>query len=168
MNPAHLHLLVNHLPILGTLFGLLLGIYGAIRRQPPVVRAAFLALIVSGVAGLVAKETGEDAEEIVEHLPGVDRRALHEHEEAADWATWAGLALAVTALGVLVWKRREPDLGAVPTAGVLLLAAVVFALMARTGNLGGEIRHTEIRTGADAGSATDGAALPRRPHDDGD
>ncbi len=156
MNDAHLHLLVNHVPILGTLFGLLLGLYGAVRRQPAVVRAAFLALLVSGLGGYVAQETGEDAEEAVEELPGVTHAAIHEHEEAAEWATWAGLALAVVALGGLAWRRREPEVGTAPTVAVLLFAAVVFALMARVGNLGGEIRHTEIR----ADPATPSPAAP--------
>ncbi len=153
MNDAHLHLIVNHVPILGTLFALVLGAYGAVRRQPTVVRAAFLALIVCGVGAFVAKETGEDAEEVVEEIAGVNRRAIHEHEEAADLATWASLVLAVGALGVLVWRRREPEIGPIPIGIVLLGAAIVFGLMVRVGNLGGEIRHTEIRTGDEAGRA---------------
>lgn len=159
MNDVHLHLIVNHVPILGTLFALVLGVYGAVRRQPTVVRAAFLALIVSGLGGYVAQETGEGAEEAVEELPGVSERLIHEHEEAAEWATWTGVVLALVALGVLVWRRREAEVGTVPTAAVLVFAAVVFALMARVGNLGGEIRHTEIR--GDAGLAAPAAPALR-------
>ena len=168
MNDAHLHLLVNHVPILGTLFALLLGAYGAVRQQPAVVRAAFLALIVSGIGGYVAQETGEGAEEIVEEL-GIDHRMIHEHEEAAEWATWAGLGLAAVALGVLMWRRREPEVGTIPTVGVLVFAAVVFAMMARVGNLGGEIRHTEVRDGATA-APTGGADTSGEEgdHDDDD
>ena len=159
MNDVQLHLLVNHVPILGTLFALLLGLSGAGRRQPAVVRAAFVALVVCGAAAFVTKETGEDAEEPVEEIVGVDRRARHEHDEAAETATWASLVLALAALGVLVWRRREDDLGAVPTAVVLVAAAAVFGLMARAGNLGGQIRHTEISDAPAPG--------PPRPEADG-
>lgn len=150
MSDVHLHLLLNHVPILGTLFALLLGTYGAVRRQPPVVRAAFLALVVCGAASLAAKETGEGAEDAVEEIAGVSERAIHAHEEAAEKATIASIVLALLALGVLVWRRREEALGTGPTVAVLAGAAVVFGLMAWTGNLGGQIRHTEIR--GDAGS----------------
>ena len=153
MSDVHLHLLLNHVPILGTLFALLLGAYGAVRRQPSVVRAAFLALVFCGAVALAAKETGEGAEDAVEEIAGVSEQAIHDHEEAADKATIASIALALLALGVLVWRRREDELGTGPTVAVLVGAAVVFGLMAWTGNLGGQIRHTEIRGDADASPA---------------
>lgn len=148
MDPAHLHLIANHVPILGTLFALVLGVYGAARHQPDVVRAALLALVVVGVASVVATRSGEGAEEVVEDLPGVSERVIHEHEEAAEVANYAAIALALLALGVLVWRRRRPDVGVAPAAVVLVGAALVFGLMARAGNLGGQIRHTEIRDGS--------------------
>ena len=157
MDPAHLHLLVNHVPILGTLFALVLGVYGAARRQPEVVRAALLVLVVVGVASVVATRSGEGAEDAVENLPGVSERVIHEHEEAAEVANYAAIALALLALGVLVWRRRHPDVGMAPTAAVLVGVALVFGLMARAGNLGGEIRHTEIRGGTVAATSADGA-----------
>ena len=166
MTDVHLHLLLNHLPILGSLFALVLGIYGAARRQPAVVRAAFLALIVTGVGSFAATRTGEGAEDAVEELPGVSEALIHEHEEAAELANYAAIALALLALGVLVWRRRDAEIGTAPTAAILLSALVVFGLMARTGNLGGQIRHTEIRT-ATAASDTEPALAPSRvEHDD--
>ncbi|OZC01424.1 DUF2231 domain-containing protein [Rubricoccus marinus] len=147
MDATHLHLIVNHVPILGTLFALILGVYGAARRQPDVVRMALMALVVVGVASVVATRSGEGAEETVEHLPGVSERIIHEHEEAAEVANYGAIALAVLALGVLVWRRRETDIGRAPSVVVLVGAALVFGLMARAGNLGGQIRHTEIRDG---------------------
>ncbi len=164
MNDAHLHLLVNHVPILGTLFALLLGAYGAVRRQPAVVRASFLALVVCGAFAFVAEETGDDAEEVVEEIAGITHATIHEHEEAAEKAMWASLALALAALGVLVWRRSAPEIGTVPTVVVLLGAAAVFGLMAWTGNLGGEIRHTEINGASEARSA----APPRSDRRDRD
>ena len=138
MTDVHLHLLINHLPLIGSLFALVLGLYGAARRQPAVVRAAFLTLIVSGVGSFAATRTGEGAEDAVEALPGVSEAILHEHEEAADVANSAAIALALLALGVLVWRRREP-----------------------------QIRHTEIRAATTA-DAEPGEAPVRPDHDDDD
>ena len=165
MSDVHLHLLLNHIPILGTLFALVLGLYGALRRQPAVVRAAFLALIVTGIGSVATLRTGEGAEEAVEHLPGVSERIIHEHEEAAETANIAAVVLALLALGALVWRRKEPDLGMPATVIVLVGAVVVGGLMVRTGNLGGQVRHTEIRDGQPAPEASGGGALPAREYE---
>lgn len=148
MDAVHLHLIANHVPILGTLFALVLGVYGAARRQPDVVRASLLALVAVGAFSVVATRSGEGAEEAVEELPGVSERVIHAHEEAAEVANYAAVALALLALGVLVWRRNEAEVGALPATAVLIGAALVFGLMARAGNLGGQVRHTEIRDGA--------------------
>lgn len=168
MSDVHLHLLLNHLPILGTLFAFVLGLYGALRRQPDVVRAALLALVVTGIGSVAALRTGEGAEDAVEHLPGVSESILHEHEEAAESANIAAILLAVAALGVLVWRRTKPDIGTPATAVVLAGALVVFGLMARVGNLGGQVRHTEIRDGTapEASGETLHSVDEREEHDD--
>ena len=148
MDPAHLHLLVNHVPILGSLFIVILGVYGLVRRQPEVVRAAVIALVAVGAMSFIALETGERAEEMVEHLPGFSERLIHEHAEAADVATYASIVMGLLALGVLIWRRRQPDVGLAPAVALLVGTAIVFGLMARVGNLGGQIHHAEIRPGA--------------------
>lgn len=166
MSDVHLHLLLNHIPILGTLFALVLGLYGAIRRQPDVLRAAFLTLIVTGIGSVAALRTGEGAEDAVENLPGVSEATLHEHEEAAETANIAAVVLGLLALGTLVWKRKEPGLGTPATVVVLAGAVVVFGLMARTGNLGGQIRHIEIRDGAAPEASGGIEAGYEREHED--
>jgi uncharacterized membrane protein len=167
MSDVHLHLLLNHVPILGTLFAFLLGLYGALRRQPAVVRAALLALVVTGIASVAALRTGEGAEDAVERLPGVSESILHDHEEAAESANVAAILLAIASLGILFWRRKAPDLGTPATVVVLAGALVVFGLMARTGNLGGQIRHTEIRDGT-APEASGATARPGDEHESHD
>lgn len=146
MNDAHLHLLVNHVPVLGAVFAFLLGAYGLVRRQPDVVRAALLGLVLVGLGSVVAMQTGERAEEVVEHLNGVSEGRIYEHEEAAEVANYAAIAMGALALGVLVWQRGQPRIGLPPTGVLLVVALVVVVLMARAAALGGEIRHPEIRS----------------------
>ena len=55
------------------------------------------------------------------------------------------LALGVLALGVLVWRRRQPGVPTAPAVVLLVGALAVAGLMGRAANLGGEIRHPEIR-----------------------
>lgn len=156
MSGAHLHLIVNHIPVLGAVFGLLLLAYGLVRRNDGVVRASLWTLAIVGLAGLMAYLTGEPAEEIVEELPGVSEAILERHEEAALLATIGGGIVGLAALAGLLLHRARPVASAF-SAVMLLLTLGLFGGMAWTANLGGQIRHGEIRGGqtAQAGANAD-------------
>jgi len=156
MDATHFHLVVNHVPILGTVFALVLGLAGAALRKPDLLRAALIGFVVVGAASLAATKSGEEAEDTVEGLPGVTEQVIHAHEEAAEVANYGAIALAVVALVALAFAWSSP-LPVWATAAVLLVALGVSGLMVRAGNLGGEIRHTEIRAGGAAAAGT-GAA----------
>ena len=143
MNAAHLHLLLNHAPVFGVLFALALLGLGQLRRSDEFSRLGLLCLIISGLAALAAMLTGEPAEEAVEHLAGVTERAIHAHEEAAELAAVATYAGSAVALAALMFFRRT-GLGPRLTTLALIVALAAFGLMARTANLGGQIRHPEI------------------------
>lgn len=157
LEAPHLHLMVNHLPVLGTPFALVLGAVGLLRRQDVLVRAALVTLLVVAGASWAAARTGDEAEDIVEELPGVSEERIHRHEEAAEWAARGGEALGLVAL-VLLWtgRRRGPSRAGV--AILLLLAAGLAGWLAYTANLGGEIRHPEIRAGGTADGLDEAAA----------
>jgi hypothetical protein len=144
---VHIHLLVNHAPVFGSLFGLAL-LVASLRFAPDAYRrAAFVVLIFTGIAAFIADQSGDPAEDAVRGLPGVRRELIHEHEDIADPAFIAAAVLGVIALGALVRWRREP----IPRGATLVVtvgAAVVSGLMAYTALLGGKIRHTEVRPGA--------------------
>ncbi|WP_426491590.1 hypothetical protein [Hymenobacter sp. 102] len=141
MNEAHLHLILNHTPILGSLFGLLVLAAGVIRKNSTTSRVGLYALLGAALLAIPTQLTGEGAEEVAERLPGVTRQLIHAHEEAAELAFWAlELTGALALLATLPTSRAR-----LFTLAALVGAAVSFGLMARAGNLGGQIRHTEIR-----------------------
>ena len=143
MNAAHLHLLLNHAPIFGVLFALVLLGLGRLRASEELSRLGLLSLVVSALAALGAMLTGEPAEEAVEHLAGVTERAIHVHEEAAELAAVATYVGGAIALAALMFFRRR-GLGPRLATLALVVALAAFGLMARTANLGGQIRHPEI------------------------
>jgi uncharacterized membrane protein len=141
MNEAHLHLILNHTPILGSLFGLLVLAAGVIRKNPTVIRVGLYTLLGAALLAVPTQLTGEGAEKVAERLPGVTSRLIRVHEEAAELAFWAlELTGAVALLATLSASRAR-----LFTLAALVGAVVSFGLMARAGNLGGQIRHTEIR-----------------------
>jgi hypothetical protein len=102
--------------------------------------------------------TGEPAEEAVEHLAGVTERAIHVHEEAAELAAVATYVGGAIALAALMFFRRR-GLGPPLATLALVVALAAFGLMARTANLGGQIRHPEI-SGVTAAEEHAGAGEP--------
>ena len=84
MNDAHLHMVVNHFPIIGSIFGLGILIISIILKNKTVQNVSYGLFIISAVFGAVSMATGEGAEEIVENLPNITHQIVHEHEEMAE------------------------------------------------------------------------------------
>lgn len=147
MNTVHIHLLLNHVPVIGTLLGIVLIAWAILRSSTEVARTALALFVILAPIALVVYLTGEPVEHLVERLPGVTEGAIEAHEEAATIATVALGGLGVVALWALVYFRRRVLPRAVLLI-VLVYSLAVGGLMAWTANLGGQIRHTEIRAAA--------------------
>lgn len=149
MDPAHLHLLVNHLPMLGALFALPLLLLAIWRRQEPWVFGAAALLLLLGAGGaVVAESSGKDAEGAIEQLPGVSEDLVHEHAGRAEIATPLAVTTALAGVGVLGWSLRRGDVHPLAAVMVLLMAVGTATAMAWVGQAGGLIRHGELRAGA--------------------
>ncbi|GAB2813275.1 DUF2231 domain-containing protein [Ferruginibacter profundus] len=147
MNTAHFHLLLNHFPVIGTLIGSCLLLWGIIKKQDHIKSIAAIILGAMAIIAVPVYLTGEPAEEAVEKLPGVSEAIIELHEEAAGIAIWLMGITGIVALVAVIfaWLKRK-------TAGMIFIATFIisvisFAAMARTGYYGGQIRHTEIRNG---------------------
>lgn len=147
MNQTHIHLLITHLPIIGTALGAFVLIHGIWRKSNTTLIAAYNLLIVSAIGAGIAYATGEGAEETVEHLQGISKNVIEEHAESALISLIGLVIIGVIALIGLIVTLKSPSLTR-PVALLALAASLVgFGLIARTGYLGGQIRHTEIGTG---------------------
>jgi hypothetical protein len=83
----------------------------------------------------------------------VARPLIGQHEEAAQGAFIALCILGGVALAGMVWFRRGKPMPSWFGAVVLAGSLIVGGWMAWTANLGGQIRHSEIRSGAGAPAA---------------
>jgi hypothetical protein len=149
MNPAHLHLMLNHLPIIGTPFVLAVLAWGVLRGSREIIRLAAAGAVIVAALTYPVFLTGEPAEERVENSTWFQERLVHQHEERAEVAL---IAMIVTGLaaGALLWVSRGGR--AVPKAasGITLAGlAVSAALFGWTALAGGHIRHDEVRPGAE-------------------
>lgn len=145
MNEAHFHLLVNHIPIIGVVIGILILIAGFILKINVVKRTALGVFIFSAMFAIPAFLSGEGAEEFIEKLPGVSETYIGAHEEIAEIFIWIIATLGVLSLLTFLseyFKTKYSKLLYLLTA---IMAIVTIIVAKQVGTTGGEIRHIEIR-----------------------
>jgi hypothetical protein len=147
MNPltaAHFHLALCHVPIMAILFGMGWLAFGVWRRSLDIQKAALSMFVLAGVLAVPLYLTGGTAAGVVKGLPGFSDHILEQHQAAAGVTLAGCIVIGIAALaGLLVFRGRI----IANWFGILLLAAalVVGGLVTWTANLGGQIRHSEIR-----------------------
>ncbi|TAE82776.1 MAG: hypothetical protein EAY81_08945 [Bacteroidetes bacterium] len=144
MNQTHIHLLITHLPIIGSILGALVLIHAIGDKSNQTKIAAYYVFILSAIGAVIAYLTGEGAEESVEHLQGVMETTIKTHEEFALFAFISLIVLGVASILALVVTFRKSILIRTVAFVVLFISLISFGLVARTGYLGGQIRHTEV------------------------
>lgn len=148
MDQTHLHLLITHLPIFGSLLGTFVLAYAIWKKSDTTILAAYYMLVISAIGAVIAYLTGEGAEETVENIQGVSETVIEQH---ADFALYALIGLSIVGvfslIGIYLIHTKSAFAKTIATA-TLFLAVISFGLVARTGYLGGQIRHTEIASGA--------------------
>jgi len=146
MNATHLHLLITHLPIFGSILGGLVLAHGIWTSSKQTKIAAYNLFIISSIGAVVAYLTGESAEESVENLQGVLESNIKAHEDFALYALVGLIALGFSAIVGLIATIRQSVYTRTVSFMILILSLSSFILVARTGYLGGQIRHTELNT----------------------
>jgi uncharacterized membrane protein len=148
MTQAHIHLVITHLPIFGSILGAFVLGYGLLTKSDQTKIAAYFLFIISAMGAGIAYLTGEGAEEAVEKIPGVVENLIKQHEDFAMYALVSLIVLGIISLFALFITYKKSALTNSVAMAMLFLSLVSFGLVARTGYLGGQIRHTEIGTGA--------------------
>jgi len=145
MNWAHVHLIINHFPVIGILGAILLLVYSLVRKSEEVKMVSLGVFAIIALITLAVYFTGEAAEKVVKNLPGVTETYIGRHEEIASLTLVMMEILGITSLAGLVLLRHS---GAIPkwvVVMILILSLITAAVVNLTANLGGQIRHTEIR-----------------------
>src|SRR5688572_20648393 len=107
MNQTHLHLLINHLPIFGSILGGLVLAHGIITRSFQTKMAAYNVLVISSIAAVITYLTGEAAEETVENIQGISKTMLEQHEDSSQYALVALIILGLFSLSGLYFTSKK-------------------------------------------------------------
>ncbi|HEX5141755.1 MAG TPA: hypothetical protein VFX19_12480 [Dehalococcoidia bacterium] len=150
VDTTHLHLLLNHVPTVGTVAALALLLLAIVRRDEALKLVGLEVIFVIAMLTMPVYMTGVAAEHKIRKMPGVSETAMSIHQDAAlAGFTVAEFAGFVAWIGL--WQSRRRG-GAAPwvVPAVVGLTAASLALMGRAANLGGDIRHPEIASAAAA------------------
>ncbi len=144
MNSTHIHMLLNHFPIIGTIIGSTLLLWGIIKNQQNLKTTSAALLAIMAAIAIPVFLTGEPAEETVEKINGVSETMIELHEDAAKIAIWIMEITGLLALISIFFSRKNYRVAKTLFVSTLLFSILSFAAMARTGYYGGQIRHTEL------------------------
>ncbi len=147
MDWVHLHLALNHLPVVGFLFVFGLLLLGACRGSEELKRLSLQLAVGLFLVAMGVKFSGEQSAEILfsEPDPGI-RPLVQAHEDSADQAVTGGFLLAFLAAVGLYRSRKTRITPPWATFGCLVLCLITLILIGRSANLGGQIAHPEIRS----------------------
>ena len=165
MNFAHLHLLLNHFPIIGTLVGLGLFLISLAGKNEDLRRASLIIFSAMALLAIPTFFSGTGAEGAIKKLPGVSEALIERHHGSAMLALlFMEITGALSLAGL--WKSHgtsRPARWNWIMSAVLLFSIVTVGLMARVGTTGGDIRHPEIGSGQE--EVTEGSMESKIVHD---
>jgi hypothetical protein len=138
VNLAHLHLLLNHVPTIGSGFGIALLAASLVRDSEDLRRASHVVLFGVALVAIPAYLSGNAAHYVLRTEADLAQDVVTAHQNAAMLAL-IPMEIAGLMGWLALWRFRRWHQPA-----VLVLSIVAFALMARAANIGGQIRHPEI------------------------
>jgi uncharacterized membrane protein len=141
MDWAHLHLMTNHLPVVGMIIGLVIFAVSLAWKSADLRKFSLYYFVVLGAASLVVFLTGEPAEELIERTRSVSEAAIERHEEASVIGLLAIEAVAVLSFAGIFFRKAEVASRAWFTRSLLALSLIASGVIGWVANLGGQIEH---------------------------
>lgn len=144
MDPLHVHLFVNHVPVIGTIVALATILIGVALKQASVRMVGLGVYVVVSLAVVPTFLTGEPAEEQIEHIAGIEHSTIETHEESAETALVVTIVASVLALVslVMMWKSIKFSTHVFSLFLVVAITSTVFIGM--TSYQGGKIRRPDL------------------------
>lgn len=146
--PEYLHILINHLPIIGLMVAsALLAVFLLLRNRAAVV-AMMIAVALLAMSAWPVVVTGQKAYDKIDPLADEAGKAyLDRHMELAERWVYLFIATSLVAGGGVLAARKRPQLLFPSAVATLVLAAACLIAGAAIAENGGMVRHPEFRFG---------------------
>jgi len=142
MTAAHWHLVLNHIPIIGTTISTLLLIAGLLLKNEQLKLITVILILIMSVFGVIVHETGEKTENNIKKDVTVNQSMVEQHEEAAKPAFIVhNIAGVLSLIALFVYKKKRKTFNIIASL-IVVISLSAAGLMSYAGYLGGKIRHT--------------------------
>ena len=149
MDELHLHLVVNHMPIIFPIVGIIILLIGIFSKSEVTKRNAYIIFILGAITSIAAMGIGEGAEDSATKIAGLSENLIKKHEEVSEIFATLTYVLGAISLIALIASLKNYVISKYAPFVVGIFAVVALFFAQKAGTTGGEIRHTEIRTGQD-------------------
>lgn len=160
LNGAHVHLLVNHIPVLAAGFALVFFILALWRNSDGWLRGGLLLLVFALAGDLAAYLSGPSAVHAIAGMPRSSDAALEAHHARAGYAIVTGVIVVVVGAIALILRKRNPQRSSWAKIALAAATLVHALVLAWTSLAGGKINHPELQDAADQRSG----AVAGDPH----
>jgi hypothetical protein len=147
MKESLFHMLLNHLPVFGSLLGSIILVWGIVRKETSIIHLASWLLLIMSLLTFPVYVTGNSIKKLLLPLSDVSEALISVHEETSLAALIFQSITGFFAALYLRFKQTWPSMLQLYTVA----AAVSGVLISYAGFTGEQIRHKEIHN--------------RKPHD---
>ena len=158
MNYEHLHLLLNHFPIIGAIIGAGLLLASFFGKNDDLRRSAYIVFVGIALITIPAFLTGFAAQQMLKG-PSISEALVRRHESSALLSIWF---MEITGALALIGLWQSQKTGRPPRGNViamLVFSLLTVALVSRTGYTAGEIRHPEVHEAVETANANNPAIV---------
>jgi uncharacterized membrane protein len=143
MTWPYVHLLINHFPVVLTVFALAVTVLALLLKHRALWLTAMGALVAAGLSVYPVYFTGNQADHALNDPWYIKHGTIDAHDSAAGWALWVILLVGVFA-AYSWWRSVKRPAEGFPgwmRAGVVIGSLLAVSTAARTAYLGGKIIH---------------------------
>jgi uncharacterized membrane protein len=145
-NMAHVHLLMNHFPIIGSMFISVMFIIALLFKNVFLQKVSLWFLVGVALSTAVTYASGGGTKSAVQGLPYVSNTMIAAHEQAARYGLILMFVAGLLALSGIVLYSKRPVLPLYFRVSVLAILLISVVVLTYVGFLGGQIMHPEIRS----------------------
>jgi hypothetical protein len=144
--PEYIHVVLNHLPIYGTILGVLALAISLVLRSRAAQIAALIITLVAAASAYPVLVTGQRAYKAIRSISDDSgAEALDEHMDRAEKTIGVFYFLAVLAIAGLLVPVKWPKTSFPLAAVTLAVALICSGLAVYIAQAGGRVRHPEFR-----------------------
>ena len=144
MLPIEAHLVLNHVPLVGLMFGLVFFVAGWRRSSEAALRAGLRIFVSMGVLVVLVAGSGLVTANLLAEAAWLNPDALAVHQQIGILTLVVLVALAGLSGAMLLVSRTTPGFRAWAIKTVLVLALAGIGASIWAAYLGGALRHTEL------------------------